>query len=174
MANVPRRRRHFSPSFRNHPMNVPAGCRAIPEVPAEDFPGAPDQLQGAKPVVPPNLVCPKQVSLEKSLFCHHKRRVRFVLQIIVRQKIGKQFAILEHRINRVPQKPCVAADRPNCITIGRLIPPHLKVFKLGHGEQDSPQRDTVQGFASSSCPNRSRSRYRRTQRPPCHRGHAEA
>jgi hypothetical protein len=148
MPNVPRRRRDLSPSFRKHPMNVPAGCRVIPEVPAEDFPGAPDRLQGAKPVVPPNPVCTKQVSPQTSLFYHHKRRVRFVPQVIVRQKIGKQLAILEHRINRVPQKPCVAADRPNCITIGRLIPPHLKVFKLGHGEQDSPQRDTVQGTKS--------------------------
>jgi hypothetical protein len=107
-------------------------------------------LQGAKPVVAPNLVCPKQVSLQTPLFYQYKRRVRFVFQIIVRQKIGKQLAILEHRINRVPQKPCVAADRPNRITIGRLIPPHLKDFNIGHREQNSPQRGSVQDSKSEA------------------------
>ena len=62
-----------------------------------------------------------------------------MLQIIFRQKIGEQFAILKHRINRLPQKPCVTADRPNRVPIGGLIRPHLKIFKLGHGEQNSPQ-----------------------------------
>jgi hypothetical protein len=54
---------------------------------------------------------PDQISLDPLILCDYERRVWLVFQVIPGQKIGKQFAIFENRVDRVPQETGFAADR---------------------------------------------------------------
>ena len=66
------------------------------------------------------------------VFGDDERRIWFVLQIIVREKISEQLSIFEYRVDRVSQETGVAAERAHRVSIGRAIPPDLKVIDLEH------------------------------------------
>jgi hypothetical protein len=55
-----------------------------------------------------------------------------VPQIIVGQKIGEEFSIFKHWIDRVSEKASVTTKSPHRVPIGRAISPDLKVLLLEH------------------------------------------
>lgn len=66
------------------------------------------------------------------VFDDHERRIWFVPQIIVREKVREQLTIFEYRVDRASQKTGVATESAHRVSIGRAIPPDLKVIDLEH------------------------------------------
>ena len=66
------------------------------------------------------------------VFDDHERRIWFVPQIIVREKVCEQLSVFEDRVDSVSQETGVAAERAHRVSIGRAIPPDLKVIDLEH------------------------------------------
>ena len=66
------------------------------------------------------------------VFGDHERRIWFVPQIIVREKVCEQLSIFEDRVDCASQETGVATERAYRVSIGRVIPPDLKAIDLEH------------------------------------------
>src|SRR6476646_1319505 len=103
------------------PANEPARTFVVAKIARQCAKKEPDVLIQRVELVLQRLTRAEQVTANFAVHLQEKTRFRLVIGVISGEKIGKQFAILVHRIDRVAEKPGIAAEFPYRFAVGSAI-----------------------------------------------------
>src|SRR5437762_12061167 len=111
----------FAPAVADHPANELAGAVVVATVSPKR---AKEQKHGVSEgidLMPQRLTRAEEVTTNFPINFQDERRLRFLVGVIRREKIGEQFAVLKHRIDRGSQKSGCTTKFADRDAIARLI-----------------------------------------------------
>src|SRR6266487_1757656 len=121
MWRTPRRGWHFAPAMHKNPSNEPARAFVVAKIARQRAKKEPDVLIQRVELVLQRLARAEQITANFAVHLHEKTRFRLMIGVVGGEKIGKQFPILVHRINRVAEKSGIAAEFPYRFAVGSAI-----------------------------------------------------
>ena len=74
----------------------------------------------------------EQVAADVAIDEQHERRLRLPIRVVSREVVREKLAVLENGIDRVAQKPRLAAQLPNPRSVRGLEFPNLETLFVGH------------------------------------------
>src|SRR5579885_2740921 len=110
MRHSPGTGRHFAPAIHQDPADETTGAIVVAKISRQRPEKEPHILVERVELVAQRPAATEQVTADFALHLQKKTRVRLVIGVISGKKVGKQFAIFIHRINRIAEKSGVAAE----------------------------------------------------------------
>src|SRR5947209_7533787 len=130
MSDCARRCRNFAPCLGDEPLNETARLGIVSSITAKHPRRLNQILYQTANLMLDRVPRPEEVSLYMAAGFHDERRIRFMPEIVIGQKIRKQLAVFKNRVDRLAQKSGVTAERPHRITVCMPIWSNLKIFCL--------------------------------------------
>src|SRR6478672_12579674 len=110
MRYVARLGGYFAPAVREYPANETTRPRVVPEVAGQRPEKQPDVLIKRVELILQRLARAEQVPGDFAVHLQQKTGFWFVIGVIRGEKIGEQFSILIHGINRLTEEAGLAAE----------------------------------------------------------------
>src|SRR6476660_3601805 len=110
MRYVARLGGHFAPAVREYPANETTRPRVVPEVAGQGTEKQPDVLIKRVELILQRLARAEQVAGDLAVHLQEKTGFRFVIGVIGGEKIGEQFSILIHGIDRLAEESRITAE----------------------------------------------------------------
>jgi hypothetical protein len=135
MRRAPGDGRHFAPGIPQNPPNEIARRPRIAAV-TQGRPRKEAEIQEeVVDLLPQRTPRPKQVTLHHAILLKDERRLGLPIRVIGRQVIREEFAILEDRVDCLPEVARFAAQPPHRLAIARFIAANGNTMGKRHGKR---------------------------------------
>src|SRR5712691_5028085 len=121
MRNAPRRRWHLAPSVDERPPNESARLLVVTKIAGQRFQKERHVLPEGIKLIAQWLARAQKVTANFTIDFDDERRFRFVIGVISGEKIGEQLSIFVNRVDRLTQKPGLAAQFSHRLAIGTAV-----------------------------------------------------